>query len=107
MSEEKLWNNARRWFNQAASDLEAADVLLTGEKYAQAAFWSQQAAEKAMKAVWIVLDRDPWGHSVARLIRDLSSEEAGLLMLSRYPIGKRLVPLRVGWRPEYGDRRGP
>lgn len=32
-----------------------------------------------MKAVWIVLDRDPWGHSVARLIRDLSSEEAGLL----------------------------
>lgn len=28
-----------------------------------------------MKAVWIVRDRDPWGHSVARLIKGLSEGE--------------------------------
>lgn len=38
---------------------------------AQASFLAQQAAEKALKAVWIALDFDPWGHSVTQLIRDL------------------------------------
>ena len=28
-----------------------------------------------MKAVWIALDRDPWGHSITRLIKDLPAPE--------------------------------
>jgi len=75
MSEEKLWNNARRWYRQAENDVDAADVLLSAEKYAQASFLAQQAAEKAMKAVWIAQDRDPWGHSIARLIQELPERD--------------------------------
>jgi len=53
MSAETLWDNAHRWFRQARDDLEAAEALVDAERYAQAAFLSQQSAEKAMKAVWI------------------------------------------------------
>jgi HEPN domain-containing protein len=74
MSEEKLWTNARRWYRQAENDVDAADVLLSAEKYAQASFLAQQAAEKAMKAVWIAQDRDPWGPSIARLIQELPEQ---------------------------------
>ena len=75
MSVERLRRDAGRWYRQARDDLDAAGVLLDGGRYAQAAFWAQQAAEKAMKAVWILLDRDPWGHSVTRLISDLPDAE--------------------------------
>jgi HEPN domain-containing protein len=71
MSEEALRRDARRWYRQAVDDLGAADVLLDNGRFAQAGFWAQQAAEKALKAVWIALDLEPWGHSVTRLIRDL------------------------------------
>ena len=75
MSEEQLWSNARRWHRQAANDREAAEALVAAEKYAQASFLAQQAAEKAMKAVWIALDCDPWGHSITRFIKDLPVPE--------------------------------
>jgi len=71
MSEEKLRLDAERWYRQSVDDLDAATALLTAQKYAQACFYAQQAAEKALKAVWIQLDLDPWGHSAARLIREL------------------------------------
>lgn len=70
MSEEKLRSEAERWYRQAVDDLDAAEVLAV-KKYAQACFYAQQAAEKALKSVWIRLDLDPWGHSAARLIREL------------------------------------
>lgn len=70
MSEEKLRFEAERWYRQAVDDLDAAEVLAV-RKYAQACFYAQQAAEKALKSVWIRLDLDPWGHSAARLIREL------------------------------------
>jgi HEPN domain-containing protein len=71
MSGEKLKLEAERWYRQSLDDLDAAEALAAAKKYAQACFYAQQAAEKALKAVWIQLDLDPWGRSVARLIRDL------------------------------------
>ncbi len=71
MSEEKLAREAKRWFLQAADDLEAAEALRQAGKFAQAAFLAKQSGEKAMKAVWFGIDEDPWGHSVARLVRAL------------------------------------
>jgi HEPN domain-containing protein len=71
MSEEKLRLEAGRWCRQAEDDLDAAEALRIAGKYAQACFYAQQSAEKAMKSVWIQLDLDPWGHSVARLVREL------------------------------------
>ena len=71
MSRERLQYNAQRWLRQSRDDRAAAEALLDAAKYAQACFWSQQSAEKALKAVWIVLDNEAWGHSVARLITEL------------------------------------
>ncbi len=98
MSEEKLAREADRWLRQAADDLEAAQALMSAAKYAQAAFLAQQAGEKAMKAVWFRLDADPWGHSVARLVRDLP--EAGTrrcfmdLLELAFALDKLYIPTR-------------
>lgn len=71
MSVEKQRREAERWLRQAEDDLDAARLLLTNGKFAQSAFFSQQAGEKAMKAVWLATDADPWGHSLGRLVKDL------------------------------------
>ena len=74
MSEEKAEYEAQRWLRQAQDDLEAAGILYTGGKYAQACFLSQQAAEKAVKAAWYAVGVAPWGHSVLRLVREVPDE---------------------------------
>lgn len=51
--------------------LEAARTLAVAGKYAQAAFFAQQAGEKALKAVWFSQDTDPWGYSLGRLVREM------------------------------------
>jgi HEPN domain-containing protein len=73
MSLEKNTYEAKRWLKTAQGDLEAAKILMGNGKYAHACFHSQQAGEKAVKAVWYFLDADPWGHSITKLIRDLES----------------------------------
>ena len=75
MSAQKLLQEAERWYEQAVDDLEAASALLVASKYAQTCFYSQQAGEKALKAVWYFLDLDPWGHSCARLIQKLPEDK--------------------------------
>jgi len=71
MSAEKQRREAWRWLHQAGDDLEAARVLLAASKHPQAAFFAQQAGEKALKAVWLFQDADPWGHSLGRLVREM------------------------------------
>lgn len=59
---------ARRWFRQAQADLEVAHALRKGGYYAAACFHSQQAAEKALKAVFYSQgSRVVLGHSVREL----------------------------------------
>ena len=61
---------AERWLKQAKADLDVVHTLVSAGHYAAACFYSQQAAEKALKAVlysegsWAVL-----GHSVRELAR--------------------------------------
>ncbi|OGG46799.1 MAG: hypothetical protein A3F84_03375 [Candidatus Handelsmanbacteria bacterium RIFCSPLOWO2_12_FULL_64_10] len=49
MNDRKM--EALRWFKQAQADLEVVRTLRTSGHYATACFHSQQAAEKALKAV--------------------------------------------------------
>jgi HEPN domain-containing protein len=72
MSVEKNRQEAERWLSTAKSDFESANVLLRNARYAHACFHAQQSAEKAIKAIWHLLDADPWGHSIRRLIQGLS-----------------------------------
>lgn len=68
MSQSKNRYEAERWLLTAEEDLRAAEALFQSEIYAQACFYTQQSGEKALKALWYLMDIDPWGHSVQRLI---------------------------------------
>ncbi|MGQ9647606.1 MAG: HEPN domain-containing protein [Thermodesulfobacteriota bacterium] len=60
------------WMDQAEGDLEHAQGDLRGGFYDWACFSSQQAAEKAIKAVFQKLGAEAWGPSVADLFEELS-----------------------------------
>ena len=95
-------HQAERWLHTAREDLKAAEVLLTAGIFAQSCFCAQQAGEKAVKALWRLVDADPCGYSVKKLlldfprkaqIKDLEAltERAALLdkfyIPTRYPNG--------------------
>ena len=69
-------DDAERWLAEAEADVATAAVLLTSGRYNPCAFYSQQAAEKALKAVIHLINSDPWGHSVLALVDEV--ERRGL-----------------------------
>lgn len=62
---------AQRWLDTALDDYDASQIMKKNKKFAHACFLCQQAAEKALKAIFYYIDTDPWGHSVVRLIDEL------------------------------------
>jgi HEPN domain-containing protein len=68
MSIPKNVHEAQRWIQTAEEDLRACRVLIEKNMYAQACFYCQQSGEKAVRAVWYLLDKDPWGHSIKKLV---------------------------------------
>ncbi|MBU0513114.1 MAG: HEPN domain-containing protein [Chloroflexi bacterium] len=70
MSQSKNQYEAERWFQTAQEDLQAAQILREADIYAHACFHAQQCGEKSLKAMWYLLDCDPWGHSIQRLVRE-------------------------------------
>jgi HEPN domain-containing protein len=63
---------ALRWFGEGESDISTANILLENNKYNPSAFYSQQAAEKILKAVLLAHNEASWGHSVLSLLRRLA-----------------------------------
>jgi HEPN domain-containing protein len=68
MSRSKNRYQAERWLTTAEEDLRAAELLFEKELYAAACFHTQQSGEKAIKSLWYLVDADPWGHSIQRLV---------------------------------------
>ena len=61
---------AERWLTYARSDLDAAHALLRGPEHypRQVCFLAQQSAEKALKALLVLLDIEfPYTHDLDRL----------------------------------------
>lgn len=56
------------WLRQAEADLKAAEDLRATSNFAHACFMSQQAAEKALKAILERFGEDTFGHSVDELL---------------------------------------
>jgi len=69
-----LVERSRDWIKQARRDLENAEYEARGGYYEWACFLSQQASEKAVKAVFQRLGAEAFGHSVAGLLRRLPEE---------------------------------
>ena len=63
------------WMDQALGDWEHARHDLQNGFYDWACFSAQQAAEKAVKAVFQKLGAEAWGHSVADLLEELSNTQ--------------------------------
>lgn len=72
MSTQKIREEALRWLETAKEELEAAEHLFTGNFFAKTCFHCQQSAEMAVKSIWIIEEQDPWGHSILKLLTELS-----------------------------------
>lgn len=74
MSIEKNREEGLRWLKTAKNDFEAALILQKNGKYSLACFHAQQAAEKTLKSLYYAMDKDPWGHSIFKLLQGLGKE---------------------------------
>lgn len=74
---------ATRWLRQAENDIEFARLGLREEFFAQACFWAQQSAEKAVKGIArIGGDRAVFENSVALLVDRYADRAPGLADLT-------------------------
>lgn len=62
------------WLRQAEKDLQHAKRSVADRDFEWACFAAQQAAEKAVKALYQSVHIDSIGHSVSRMIQSLPSE---------------------------------
>jgi HEPN domain-containing protein len=62
------------WLRQAEKDLQHAKRSVVDRDFEWACFAAQQAAEKAVKALYQSVHIDSIGHSVSRMIQSLPSE---------------------------------
>lgn len=66
------------WLRQAQRDLEVARTTSQAGQFDWACFAAQQAAEKALKALYQHHHAEGWGHVLARLVEGLVADEAEL-----------------------------
>ena len=98
---------ARRLWVQALEDLETAKVLLKNKRYYASAFFSQQAAEKALKALYIETKREITvkTHNLVELldmlgVNDEELREAAMelnpeYVITRYPDAANGIPAQL------------
>lgn len=67
-------NRSFDWLRQAIEDLKHAKLSFEAADYDWACFASQQAAEKASKALHLFFNQQAFGHSVFRLLKELPIE---------------------------------
>jgi len=68
---EAVGNRHLDWLRQAEADLAAARDSLAAEHFEWACFAAQQAAEKAVKALFLRRGMDAWGHTITPLLGNL------------------------------------
>ena len=67
-------SRAGDWLRQALRDLRHARASIELGDYEWACFAAQQAAEKAVKALYQKLGIEVWGHSISRMLEHLPDE---------------------------------
>ena len=84
------------WMDQARGDVEHARNDLKSGFHDWACFSAQQAAEKALKAVFQKMGAEAWGHSVADLLQELSESHdvADELMDAALELDKAYIAAR-------------
>ncbi len=89
-------NRAHDWFRQAAADLRHAHNARASSAYEWCCFAAQQAAEKAVKAVFHHLGIEAWGHTVSALLGELGHQlpVPETLLSSAKALDKHYIPTR-------------
>ncbi len=109
----ELAREVDRWLEKAKTDLDASRVLMTGTKRfpTVAAFLSQQAAEKSMKAFLTSVRTDPRPAQAVRPVREagrrfrkVQARMRGPHALRRLGAVSRRRSRRAGRRGAGGDR---
>ncbi len=84
------------WIRQARRDLDQARHAMSGGFHEWACFSAEQAAEKAVKALYQKLGADAWGHSVHDLLKALPDDlgpEGPLLERAKW-LDRQYIPPR-------------
>ena len=68
-----LAGRSRDWWSQAVRNLRFAEEIGNGDWHEWACFAAHQAAEMAVKALYLHLGRQPKGSTVSRLLKELPS----------------------------------
>jgi HEPN domain-containing protein len=89
-------NRAHDWMRQAQADLRHARNACETQGYEWSCFAAQQAAEKALKALFLSLGMDAWGHTVSALIGNLPERMAAPAELcdAARALDKHYIPTR-------------
>jgi len=87
---------SKDWFDEAEGDLEHARNDIEGGFYNWACFSAQQAAEKAIKAVFQRMGAEAWGNSVADLLKELAKKHSipEELLEGALELDKAYIPTR-------------
>lgn len=98
-------NRYQDWFRQAEADLEHARHSALLAHYEWSCFAAHQAAEKALKAVFLKDGMDAWGHTLTVLISNLpetvSPPDESLINYARV-LDKFYIPTRYPNGFDYG-----
>jgi HEPN domain-containing protein len=84
------------WLTQAAHDLEHARHSMEDKDFDWACFAAHQAAEKAVKGLFLHLGGEGWGHAISRLLKDLQNKMDVMpdLMKGAQRLDKHYIPTR-------------
>ena len=85
---------SKDWLAQAERDLSNAEYESNGRFYEWACFSAQQAAEKAVKAVYQKKGGAAWGHSITVLLKGLDTKIDNTLRQSALILDKLYLPSR-------------
>lgn len=89
-------DRSKDWLAQAKRDLNHAVHACEDEDFEWSCFSAQQGAEKAVKAVFLYLHGESWGHSVFALLKALSDkiEVSERLIEAAKNLDKHYIPTR-------------
>ena len=89
-------NRSKDWLAQAKRDLNHAVHACEDEDFEWSCFSAQQGAEKAVKAVFLYLHGEGWGHSVFALLKALGEkiEVSERLIEAAKALDKHYIPTR-------------
>lgn len=91
-----MGNRYLDWFRQAEADLKHARNALETGSFEWSCFAAQQAAEKALKAVFQKAGMEAWGHTLTALVGNLppSARPPERLLARAKMLDKHYIPTR-------------